>query len=110
MIKVYTREMRILLMYDIYYNNDEDIKMYNKFVDYLYKLGYIKIQYSIYAKILATHTEYDSEKRKILRLIPKNSNVRILLLTEKQYQNMEILNGEKAKNEIYNLEEEYIRL
>ncbi|WVN21673.1 CRISPR-associated endonuclease Cas2 [Metamycoplasma gateae] len=110
MIKVYTREMRILLMYDIYYNGDDDTKMYNKFVNHLYKLGYIRIQYSIYAKILPTHTEYENEKRKILRFIPKNSNVRILLLTEKQYQNIEILNGIKAKNEIYNLEEEYIRL
>lgn len=110
MIKVNTREMRLLLMYDIYYLSDEDIKLYNKFVNNLYKLGYIRIQYSIYAKILASHTEYDFERKKLLKIIPRNSNVRILMLTEKQYQNMDILNGEKSKNEIYNLEEEYIKL
>ncbi|WP_427902855.1 CRISPR-associated endonuclease Cas2 [Metamycoplasma alkalescens] len=102
--------MRLLLMYDIYYNTPEDTKIYNKFLNNLSKLGYTRIQYSIYAKVLVVHTEYENEKRKLLRIIPKNSNVRIVLLTEKQYQNIEILNGEKSKNEIYNLEEEYIKL
>ncbi|MCP9306804.1 CRISPR-associated endonuclease Cas2 [Mesomycoplasma ovipneumoniae] len=110
MIKVNTREMRILLMYDIYYINEDDNKLYNKFIKELYKLGYVRLQYSIYSKIIPTHLQYNSEKKKLLRIIPKNSNIRIAMLTEKQYQNIEILNGTKSKNEIYNLEEDYIKL
>ncbi|MDW2931343.1 CRISPR-associated endonuclease Cas2 [Mesomycoplasma ovipneumoniae] len=109
-IEVNTREMRILLMYDIYSENEQQNPEYNKFVKNLLKLGYVRIQYSIYAKIIPVHTIYQSERKKIINIIPKNSNVRILLLTEQQYQNMEILSGSKSKNEIINFEQEYIKL
>ncbi|MGX9339697.1 CRISPR-associated endonuclease Cas2 [Mycoplasma sp. 332] len=92
--------MRIIVMYDISMD-DDNIAYYNKFRNELIKLGYSMIQYSIYVKCISAHTQYPYEKDKLIKIVPKKSNVRILLVTESQYQNIEIINGEKSLNEYY---------
>ncbi|WP_277869725.1 CRISPR-associated endonuclease Cas2 [[Mycoplasma] phocidae] len=96
-------------MYDIS-TDDDNIDQYNKFRNALYKLGYYRIQYSIYVKCIGSNTQYPYEKEKIIKVIPKKSNVRILLITEKQYGDIEILSGEKSINEHINDIERYIEI
>ncbi|VEU75556.1 CRISPR-associated protein Cas2 [Mycoplasmopsis maculosa] len=102
--------MRIIIMYDISMDNEEKVKKYNTFRKELFRLGYTMIQYSIYSKRLEAHTFYKKEKEKIISVIPRESNVRIMMLTEKQYQNIELLNGEKSLNEKYNNRERFIEI
>ncbi|QJG66136.1 CRISPR-associated endonuclease Cas2 [Mycoplasma phocoeninasale] len=109
MVEIPNRYMRIIIMYDI--STDEDnIDQYNKFRNALYKLGYYRIQYSIYGKCIGSNSQYPYEKEKIMKVIPKKSNVRILLITEKQYGDIEILSGEKSLNEHINDIERYIEI
>ncbi|AZZ65802.1 CRISPR-associated endonuclease Cas2 [Metamycoplasma phocicerebrale] len=101
--------MKIILMYDV--SMDEDnLTLYNKFRNSLIKLGYFRIQYSIYVKTIGFQTLYPYEKEKLMKIIPKKSNVRVLLVTENQYSNMDILMGEKSLNEYCNEKERYIEL
>ncbi|WP_036456921.1 CRISPR-associated endonuclease Cas2 [Mycoplasmopsis lipofaciens] len=102
--------MRIIVMYDVSFETNEDVKKYNNFRKELLKLGYVMMQYSIYVKNIGTHTLYKSEKTKIQKVLPKKSNVRIMMITEKEYQDIEILNGEKSLSEIYNNFERYIKI
>ncbi|MFV8470240.1 CRISPR-associated endonuclease Cas2 [Mycoplasma sp. 654] len=101
--------MRILIFYDIY-QTDENDKAAQKFRDRLIGLGYFMLQYSIYCKCIGSHTVYKYELEKIKKILPIKANVRVIMLTENQYQNMEILTGEKNLNEIYNDREDYIEL
>ncbi|WP_305848731.1 CRISPR-associated endonuclease Cas2 [Mycoplasma sp. Mirounga ES2805-ORL] len=102
--------MRIIIMYDVCMDNKKDIQNYQIFKNNLTKLGYYMIQYSIYGKCVSSHTVYEYEKKKILNIIPQNSNVRFFMITESQYQNIEILSGQKSLSEIYNGQERYIKL
>lgn len=77
---------------------------------HILSLGYFMIQYSVYCKNISVHTQFDSEIKKLSSKIPNRANIRILLLTENQYQNMIILSGEKSLNEIYNERDKYIEL
>ncbi len=43
MIKVQSRLMRIILMYDISFTDEENIKKYNKFRTKLIQMGYFMI-------------------------------------------------------------------
>lgn len=108
LIEVQSRYMRIIIMYDISLTDEEQVRKYNKFRNELYKLGYFRIQYSIYVKCISSHTVYQSERSKILKIIPKNSNVRIVMITEEQYQNIELLSGDKSQTEKFNDNERYL--
>ncbi|WP_306766875.1 CRISPR-associated endonuclease Cas2 [Metamycoplasma neophronis] len=101
--------MRILIMYDIQMD-DENVPLYNKFRQTLIKLGYVRLQYSIYVKCIANNNVYEYEKAKLIKHIPKHANIRIISITESQYQNMEILAGEKSLNELYLDEKIYIEV
>ncbi|WP_241006949.1 CRISPR-associated endonuclease Cas2 [Mycoplasma sp. CSL10137] len=101
--------MKIILMYDVSMDEDNTTN-YARFRNNLLKMGYIMIQYSIYVKTIGFKTIYEYEKQKLMKIIPKRSNVRILLITEAQYSNIDILSGEKSANEIYNEKERYIEL
>ncbi|ACF07392.1 conserved hypothetical protein [Metamycoplasma arthritidis 158L3-1] len=97
-------------MYDVSFKDENDTKEYTKFYTSLQKLGYYRMQYSIYAKTISTHTKYPYEKAKLISILPKNANVRILCISEQQYQGIEILRGSKSLNEKYNDNERYIKL
>ncbi|MCV3753584.1 CRISPR-associated endonuclease Cas2 [Mycoplasma enhydrae] len=101
--------MKIIIMYDISTEND-NLPFSNKFRNSLIKMGYHRMQYSIYVKTIGFQTVYNYEKERLMKIIPPKSNVRVLLVTEKQYANIDILMGEKSINEYYNDKERYIEL
>lgn len=101
------RQMRIILMYDIY---DDNSRESNSFRNNLIKNGYYMIQYSIYVKVIPSYSQYSSEKQKISKFLPKSANVRLILLSEKQYQEIELIKGNYSKNEIINNCGRYIKL
>ncbi|MBU4689959.1 CRISPR-associated endonuclease Cas2 [Mycoplasma zalophidermidis] len=102
--------MRIIVMYDISFEDEIAVKQYTQFRNNLLKLGYFMMQYSIYVKCIPNHLSYEYEKKKIINYLPSNANIRIFMITESQYQNIELLTGKKSLNEIYNGTERYIKL
>ncbi len=102
--------MRLLLLFDLPSVEAYEKKEYLTFRKSLLKNGYIMVQFSVYMKSLNTQVKIENEVQKIKKYIPKNGNIRILSITEKQYQNMYLLLGNKKINEVYNNTERYIKI
>lgn len=84
-------------MFDLPSLEKEDITKNMKFVKNLKKIGFYMLQYSIYVKSLTNQSEYDRIVKKINQIIPNKGNIIIIRLTDKQYNDMIYLKGEKNR-------------
>lgn len=91
--------MRVILFFDLPMDTKKQIRVYTKFRTYLIRQGYIMLQYSVYSKILNNVDSANQHIKMIERSIPQEGNIRILLLTEKQYARMKIIIGGKSRME-----------
>ncbi|MGL5617808.1 MAG: CRISPR-associated endonuclease Cas2 [Metamycoplasmataceae bacterium] len=104
------RNMRLLLFFDLPSVELYEKKEYLKFRKSLLKNGYIMLQFSVYIKSINTSQKINGEIKKIKNELPNGGNIRIVQITESQYENMFILIGNKKINEIYNNSERYIKI
>ena len=96
-------------MFDLPVESKSQQKEYTKFHKSLVSHGFIMIQYSIYVKIVNTESKVKRVIDKIKVDLPSNGNIRILSITDKQYQEMIFLVGDKNLNEQINSDERYIK-
>lgn len=96
-------------MFDLPVESKSQQKEYAKFHKSLVSHGFIMIQYSIYVKIVNTESKVKRVIDKIKVDLPSNGNIRILSITDKQYQEMIFLVGDKNLNEQINSDERYIK-
>jgi CRISPR-associated protein Cas2 len=94
--------MRLILFFDLPSETKEDRKQYRIFVKNLIKLGYIRMQNSVLTKIVNVQTKVEREHDKIIKILPKYGDIRIMSVTENQYQKTKILLGAKTLNEEIN--------
>lgn len=95
----YRHHMRLLIMYDLPMISSLDISTYNKFHNFIIKRGYDMINYSVYVKTCKNLHECNKQLKHLKRHLPHYGNIRALKLTNKQYEAMEILRGEKTHYE-----------
>lgn len=92
--------MRILVFFDLPVATAKERKEYTRFRKFLLNDGYTMLQYSVYSRICNGH---DNVQKHILRLKthipPVEGSIRSLVVTEKQYEKMEILLGTKTLEE-----------
>lgn len=89
-------------MFDLPTKTKKDKKRYHWFHDELAKEGYMMLQYSVYGKIFSSAESANLGKKRIKDFVAKNikqGNIRILLFTDKQFENMDIIIGEKSVEE-----------
>ena len=91
--------MRIIVFFDLPVTTDKDKKEYTKFRKYLITDGYDMLQYSIYSRITQNHDDAKKHIERLKRNIPPKGSVRVLQITEKQYNSMLILIGERTATE-----------
>ena len=104
------RSMRIILMFDLPSVEDYEKKEYSQFRKALLRNGYSMMQYSIYIKVSNLQVDLKKEIAKFKDKIPRDGNIRMIAITEKQYQAMEIVLGNKKIDEIYNNSERYVKI
>lgn len=92
--------MRLMIFYDLPFDSKENVRHYNKFRNNLFKEGFHMIQYSIYCKLCYNKESVDFVIKRINKFLPKMGNVRFLTVTEKQYQNIQIVVGKKSDKEL----------
>lgn len=97
-------------MFDLPFEDDLDKKIYSKFKKSITKIGYTMMQYSIYVRSINTQSKINQEIDKVKKILPERGNIRIIVVTEKQYESMTILRGKKSLNEIYNDERRYLKI
>lgn len=64
-----------------------------RFRKFLLKDGYHMIQYSVYAQVCNGADAVTKHRARLKHSLPDNGSVRMLVITEKQYESIEILLG-----------------
>ena len=85
--------MRILVFFDLPVKTKTERKVAAKFRNFLLGDGYYMLQYSMYARTCNGNDAVEKHKKKLYGSLPDNGSIRLLVITEKQYQHIEILVG-----------------
>ena len=96
------RIMWLVVMFDLPTQTKKDRKRYRWFSRYLDKQGYLRLQYSIYAKVFNSLESANHGKKRLKEFLSvnvKKGNVRMLLFTDAQFGRMEIIVGEQSTQE-----------
>ena len=70
-----------------------------RFRSFLLKDGYFMMQYSVYCRVCNGIDAVEQHKKRLEENKPDNGCVRLLVLTEKQFERMEIIIGNYVKYE-----------
>ena len=96
--------MRMLCMFDLPVDTKSEQKEYRKFRNYIMSEGFVMIQYSVYVRVCPSREYAQSLTKRIQKNVPKQGNVRLLSVTEKQYNDMKLLVGKKNMKEKIGME------
>ena len=88
--------MRIIVFFDLPTETSEDRKIYSKFRKLLINDGFIMLQESVYAKLALNNSIVNAEKYKIYKNKPPKGIVQLLVITEKQFSEIEYVIGENS--------------
>lgn len=88
--------MRILVFFDLPVKTKAQRKAATGFRNYLLKDGYHMVQFSIYARVCNSIEATNKHEARLRVNLPKNGSVRLLIITEKQYNGIKILVGEAS--------------
>lgn len=89
----------MILFFDLPTKTHNDKKEYTKFRKFLINDGYIMIQYSVYSRFCRNYAAVAKHKQRLEENKPCNGEVRFIVITDKQYSSMIILNGEFTLHE-----------
>lgn len=87
------RLMRILVFFDLPVKSKAERSAATKFRSFLLSDGYHMVQFSVYARICSGADSVSAHKQRLAAAVPAKGSVRMLVITEKQYSNIEILLG-----------------
>lgn len=88
--------MRIIVFFDLPVVSAKEKKAAAKFRNFLVKDGYNMIQWSVYSRICNGTDSIAMHKQRLQQNLPPKGSVRALTLTEKQFESIDILLGEKT--------------
>ena len=87
------RSMWILVLFDLPTHTRTDIKNYSKFRKNLLKDGFVMLQYSVYTRHCASDENAMVHSKRVKNWLPPKGEVRILKVTEKQFERMQVYWG-----------------
>lgn len=91
--------MRVLCMFDLPVDTDKEKREYRNFKKKLVLEGFVMLQYSVYIRTCPNRQYSERLQKRLAKNLPANGNIRLLEITEKQYEDMKILVGAKSLNE-----------
>ena len=98
--------MRIVVFFDLPVKAKEDRKAASKFRDFLLKDGYHMVQYSVYARVCNGYDSVVTHENRINLNLPGKGSVRMLVITERQYESVRILVGSPTNYDTINATEQ----
>lgn len=102
--------MRLVLFFDLPMTTKKEVKVYTKFRKYLIQNGYMMMQFSVYCKIFPNREAAVKHVNKLRKNVPKEGQIRLLMVTEKQYSKIEIIVGGKSNQEEIVTAESFLKL
>ena len=97
--------MWLFAMFDLPVDTTEGRKNYTKFRKTLIANGFFMLQFSIYARYFPSEEASVSYRKRIRAMIPSKGQVRLLLVTDRQFGKMEVFQG-KTKKKVENAPEQ----
>lgn len=91
--------MRVMIFFDLPVKTPWQRHEATKFRNFLIKDGFSMMQWSVYTRICNGMDSVETHRRRVKENLPAKGSVRLLTLTEKQFENMEVLLGTRAKSE-----------
>ena len=89
------RLMWALVMFDLPTDTSEARKEYSLFRKRLLADGFVQLQYSVYARACPSRENLDVHLSRVQRSLPPDGEVRILELTDKQFERMYVFWGKR---------------
>lgn len=91
--------MRLLCMFDLPVETEREKREYREFRKNLIKEGFVMLQYSVYMRTCPNRDYSSRLEKRLQKQLPSKGNVRLLTITEKQYDDMKLLVGSKNAKE-----------
>uniref|UniRef100_UPI003FEFCC4D CRISPR-associated endonuclease Cas2 n=1 Tax=Roseburia sp. TaxID=2049040 RepID=UPI003FEFCC4D len=88
--------MRMLVFFDLPVVTAKERKAATKFRNFLLKDGYHMMQWSVYTRICNGTDAVAMHQQRLKLNLPEKGSVRLLTLTEKQFESIEVLLGTKT--------------
>lgn len=92
-------QVRLLCMFDLPTTTKDEMKRYRTFRKALLENGFVMLQYSIYYRSLPNRSSLKKYEAILKKKVPRAGNVRLLYVTETQFQDMLLLSGDRSKQE-----------
>lgn len=90
------RYMRIVVFFDLPVLTESNRRDYRTFRKYLIKSGFMMVQESVYCKLAQNSSVADAVVENIKKNKPHEGVVQVLRVTEKQYNKMDFIVGERT--------------
>jgi CRISPR-associated protein Cas2 len=90
--------MWIMAMFDLPVDTPLARRAYAEFRKGLIKDGFSMMQYSVYTRHCASEENAAVHFQRVRRLLPADGEVRLLMITDKQFGRMEIYLGRRRKS------------
>lgn len=91
------RCMWVLTMFDLPVDTMEARRAYRHFRKKLLQDGFSRLQYSVYVRHCASEENADVHVARVERTLPDDGEVRIITITDKQFERMRIFWGKRRK-------------
>ena len=91
------RPMWLMAMFDLPVEEKEDRRHYTRFRKALLKDGFMMLQFSVYARYLASEEAAEAHRRTVRAAVPPEGEVRLIAVTDHQFGKMEVFRGRRAK-------------
>lgn len=92
--------MRMLVFFDLPVQTKLERKEAARFRKFLLKDGYFMLQFSVYVRICNGLDHVAVHRARLRQNVPKNGSVRLLVVTEKQYESIDLLLGDFSEEEL----------
>lgn len=91
------RNMWILAMFDLPTDTKAARKAYTRFRKALLVDGFARMQYSVYVRHCASRENADVHEGRVEGALPPDGEVRIIRITDKQYERMRVFWGKRRR-------------
>lgn len=91
--------MRLLCMFDLPMDTSSEKSQYRIFRKELIRNGFVMLQYSVYYRSIQNRSSGKKYIGSISKFLPEHGEVRLISVSEKQFNDMLVLVGNRSKQE-----------
>ena len=90
--------MWLMVLFDLPVKTSSQRGNAARFRNFLKKDGYMRLQWSVYARVCNGQERVDKHMKRLESELPPKGNIRALQVTDRQYSSMKFLLGKPEKN------------